>query len=43
MATYKEIAYLVLDELKLASDDRYFELEHVVFLLDKYRSYVLKK
>lgn len=43
MATYKEIAYLVLDELKLASDDRYFELEHVVFLLDKYRPYILKQ
>lgn len=43
MSTYKEIVYMVLDELKLASDDRYFEIEHVVYLLDKYRPLLLKQ
>ena len=43
MSTYKEIAYMVLDELKSASDDRYYEIEHVVYLLDNYRSLILKQ
>lgn len=43
MSTYKEIAYMVLDELKSASDDRYYEIEHVVYLLDHYRSLLLKQ
>lgn len=41
MATYKELTYLILDELKLHSDDSSFTEEHVLFLLDKYRSFLL--
>lgn len=43
MAKYKEIVYMVLDELKLVSDDSHFQEEHVIFLADKYRSFLLKQ
>lgn len=43
MSTYKELVYLVLDELKLSSDDTYFTEEHVYFLLGKYRGFLLKQ
>lgn len=33
---------MVLDELKLISDDAHFTEEHVIFLLKKFRAYVLK-
>jgi hypothetical protein len=42
MATYREITYLILDELKTNSDDSFFEREHVLFLMDKYRAFLLK-
>lgn len=43
MSTYKELVYLILDELQLQSDDSTFTEEHISFLLDKYRAFVLKK
>lgn len=41
MSTYREIIYTVLDCLKLASDDSFFQPEHVAFLLDKWRGAIL--
>lgn len=41
MAKYKELVYMCLDELKLISDDSHFTQEHILFLLDKYRSFLL--
>ena len=41
--TLRELVYLVLDEVKINSDDSYFNEDHVIFLLNKYRSFVLKK
>lgn len=43
MSTYRELIYLVLDELKLTSDDAMFNEEHVMFLLSKYRGLILKQ
>ena len=43
MSTYKEIVYMCLDEIKLASDDAYFTQDHIIFLADKYRALLLKK
>lgn len=43
MVTYKQLVYLILDELKLSSDDAYFNEEHILFLLDKYRAKVLNE
>jgi hypothetical protein len=43
MSKYKELVYMVLDELKISSDDSFFTEDHVIFLLDKYRSVVLRK
>lgn len=43
MSTYRELTYLVLDELKLISDDSHFQQEHIIFLLDSYRLFILKQ
>lgn len=43
MATYRELVFLVLDELKISSDDAYFTEDHVIFLLSKYRGLLLKQ
>lgn len=43
MATLKELTYMVLDELKLSSDDSYFNEEHVAFLIGKYRGFILRQ
>lgn len=43
MTTYRELVNMVLDELKLISDDSIFQPEHVLFLLDKYRGFLLKQ
>lgn len=43
MATYGEVTYMILDELQLTSDDTLITRDHVVFLMDKYRSLLLKK
>lgn len=40
---YKEAVYLVLDELKVVSDDSLFTEDHIIFLLDKYRNFILKQ
>lgn len=40
----KEIVYMVLDLAKAAtSDDSFFTEEHVIFLIKKYRSFLIKK
>ena len=43
MSTYKELVYICLDELKLHSDDAVFTADHVIFLLNKYRVFLLKQ
>lgn len=43
MATYRELVYLVLDELKGESDDFDFTEDHIIFLLDKIRVLLLKQ
>lgn len=43
MSTYKELVYMVLDELKLYSDDALYTEDHVIFLLGKYRTFLLKQ
>lgn len=43
MATYRELTYLVLDEIKAISDDSTITAEHVLFLLNHYRNYILQQ
>lgn len=43
MTTYKSLIYLVLDELKLFSDDASYTEDHILYLIDKYRSFLLKQ
>ena len=35
MSTYRELVYLVLDELKGTSDDFTYTEDHIIFLLNK--------
>lgn len=41
--TYREAVYMVLDELKSTSDDAIFNENHVIFLLGKYRAFLLRQ
>lgn len=41
--TWREVIYMVLDELKGMSDDFTFTEDHIAFLLGKYRSFLLKQ
>ena len=43
MNTYKELIYTVLDCLKLISDDSTYTEEHILFLLNQYRTFILKQ
>ena len=43
MAKYKEIVYMVLDELHQYSDDSNITREHIIFLAGRYRSFLLKQ
>nr|DAV33932.1 MAG TPA: Structural protein [Bacteriophage sp.] len=43
MQTYRECVYIVFDELKLDSDDSRIEVEHIIFLLNKYRAILTKQ
>lgn len=40
---WNEIVYMVLDELKISSDDSTFNEDHIIFLLSKYRAFILKQ
>ena len=40
---YREIVYMVLDELKAYSDDNSFTEEHIIYLASKYRAFLLKQ
>lgn len=43
MSKYKELVYLVLDEIKAISDDSTFNEDHIIYLLNKYRAVLLKQ
>lgn len=43
MSTYRQLVYMVLDELKGTTDDFTFTEDHVMFLLSKYRTFILKQ
>lgn len=43
MSTYRELVYMVLDKLKQNTDDTYFTEDHIIFLLDKYRNFLISQ
>jgi hypothetical protein len=43
MTKYKELVAFILDAIKAVSDDAFITEDHVIFLLNKYRSYLLKQ
>lgn len=43
MATYREITYMISDELKLFANDSEFTIEHFLFYADKFRAVLLER
>ncbi len=43
MSKYAELVYMVNDEIKGMSDDFTYTEDHIVFLLNKYRAFLLKQ
>ena len=43
MSTFREIIYMVLDEMKISTDDSYFTEDHIMYLINKYRVLILKQ
>lgn len=43
MSTYRQLIYLILDEAKGMSDDFTYTEDHLIFLIDKYRAFLLKQ
>lgn len=43
MSTYREVVYLVSDEMKNVSDDSIVNIDHIAFVVDKHRASVLKQ
>lgn len=43
MKTYREMIYMIFDEAKIVSDDSVWEVDHIVFMLNKYRSMLFKQ
>ena len=43
MSTYRELVYMVLDELKEHSDDAYYTEDHIIYLANNYRAAILEK
>ena len=43
MTTYRELVYIVIDLAKLISDDSTLNENHVAYLLDRYRTYLLEQ
>ena len=41
--TWRELVYMINDELKLDSDDSSFNEEHIAFLAGKYRALILEQ
>lgn len=41
--TWREIVYMISDELKLGSDDSSFNEDHIAFLVGKYRAFILSQ
>ena len=43
MSTFNEIAYLIYDKLGISSDDSKIEIDHILFMMKNYRTYLLKQ
>lgn len=43
MSTFREIIYMILDEMKISTDDSYFTEDHIMYLINKHRVLILKQ
>jgi len=41
--TYRQLVFMILDELKMSSDDSYYTEDHIIFLANKFRAMILKR
>lgn len=41
MSTFREVVYMCNDSLKIASDDSFFTIDHILYMLKKYRGLLL--
>ena len=41
--TYREIVYMILDEIKSVRDDAFFTEDHIIFLIGKLRTFLIKQ
>lgn len=42
-STYRQMVFMVNDEIKNFSDDSAFTIDHIIFLLSKYRAFLIKQ
>lgn len=42
MNKYKDVVYMILDELKIQSDDSIFTEDHIIYLINKVRPLLLE-
>lgn len=43
MSTFREIIYMIMDEVKMSTDDSFFTEDHIMYLVNKYRVLILKQ
>ena len=43
MSTYREVIYMVNDQLKFFSDDASYTEDHIKFIINNLRSWILEK
>ena len=43
MSTFREVIYMILDELKISTDDAFFTEDHIINLIKNYRTLILKQ
>lgn len=43
MSTYREIVYFCMDRLKVSADDSYYNEEHFLYLIKKYRASIIQQ
>ena len=43
MSTFREMIYMISDEMKISTDDSYFTEDHIMYLINKYRVLILKQ
>jgi len=43
MTTYRELTFSILDQFKVSSDSSFYDIPHIVWLINKYKALLLEK